>query len=161
MQPYTIVNEDTSGPFIFSCEHASNRLPPDIVASQEDTHFLQTHWGWDIGAESVTRHLIQATGSAGILATYSRLWIDLNRSLTRTDLIRLETEGHTLSFNHNLSDHAAQQRLQQVYEPFHAAYNSLVGKRCKEPERGHFNFSPLFYPCMEWSRPDNGYRGII
>ena len=134
MQSYTFVNEDAIGPFIFSCEHASNRLPPDISVSQEDQHFLQTHWGWDIGAESVTRALIQATDSQGILANYSRLWIDLNRSLKRTDLIRLETEGHILSFNHNLSEHAEQQRLQQVYTPFHTAYNELVEMRCKDPK---------------------------
>ena len=133
MQSYTLVNEYTTGPFIFSCEHASNSVPTDVQVSEKDHHFLQTHWGWDIGAESVTRHLVQATGSQGILATHSRLWIDLNRSLERTDLIRLETEGHTLSFNENLSEHAEQQRLQQVYDTFHAAYNALVEKRCQEP----------------------------
>ena len=134
MNSYTLVNENTIGPFVFSCEHASNHLPPDIPVSKEDTHFLQTHWGWDIGAESVTRHLIQTTASQGILGTISRLWIDLNRSLERTDLIRFETEGHLLSFNHNLSEDAEQERLQQVYKPFHTAYNDLVAKRCQSPE---------------------------
>ena len=96
MLSYTLVNEDITGPFIFSCEHASNCLLLDIPISEEDRNTSYKHTGVDIGAESVTRHLIQSTGSQGILATYSRLWIDLNRSLERTDLIRLETEGHPL-----------------------------------------------------------------
>lgn len=132
MQPYTLVNEGRIGPFIFSCEHASNRLPAEIRVTTKDQHFLQTHWGWDIGAENVTRHLVKATDSQGILATHSRLWIDLNRSLDRTDLIRLETDGHPLSFNHNLSNHDEQERLQQVYVPFHTAYNELVARRCQD-----------------------------
>ena len=130
MQPYILLSKDTIGPFIFSCEHASHTLPPSIYTSPEDDHFLQTHWGWDIGAESITRYLVQATASQGILSTYSRLWIDLNRSLDRTDLIRLETEGHLLSFNQNLSSADHTHRLQQIYEPFHATYNTLVKERC-------------------------------
>ncbi len=134
MQPYTVLNQKSVGRFIFSCEHAANNLPPNIHSSVEDKHFLQTHWGWDIGAENVTRHLIQALDSQGILSTYSRLWIDLNRSLTRTDLIRLETEGHPLSFNQNLSPAEHEQRLQEVYKPFHAAYNTLVEERCQHDQ---------------------------
>ena len=48
----------------------------------------------------------------------------------RTDLVRLETEGHVPSFNHNLSSEEAELRLQQVYTPFHNAYNTLVKERC-------------------------------
>ena len=134
MQPYTVLNQNSVGPFIFSCEHAANSLPPNTQSSVEDKHFLQTHWGWDIGAESVTRHLIQSLDSQGILSTYSRLWIDLNRSRTRTDLVRLETEGHHLSFNRNLSSAEHEQRVQEVYKPFHAAYNTLVKERCQHDQ---------------------------
>ena len=80
MTPYTLLNEDTVGPYIFSCEHASNKLPAEVSTSAKDEHFLQPHWGWDIGAESVTRHLVESTDSQGILATYSRLWIDLKEN---------------------------------------------------------------------------------
>ena len=134
MQPYTVLNQNLVGPFIFSCEHAANNLPLNIQSSVVDKHFLQTHWGWDIGAESVTRHLIQSIDSQGILSTYSRLWIDLNRSLTRTDLIRFETEGHQLSFNQNLSTAEHEQRLQEVYKPFHEAYDKLVKERCQHDQ---------------------------
>ena len=132
MQPYTLLNPELVGPFIFSCEHASNNLPSDVTPTTMDEHFLQTHWGWDIGAESVTRHLIDATNSQGILATHSRLWIDLNRSLNRTDLVRLETEGHRLSFNQGLSSEDHTQRLQQIYQPFHSAYHTLVQRRRRQ-----------------------------
>ena len=129
MSAFTLLNPENTGSFIFSCEHASNRLPDGIEATSADMHFLQTHWGWDIGAESVTRHLVEATGSQGILATHSRLWIDLNRSLDRADMFRRETEGHQLTFNIELNDAEQQRRLNSVYHPFHTAYDDLVKER--------------------------------
>ena len=132
MRPYTLLNPEVVGPFIFSCEHASNNLPSDVTPTAVDVHFLQTHWGWDIGAESVTRHLVDGTNSQGILATHSRLWIDLNRSLNRTDLVRLEAEGHRLSFNQDLTSEDHTQRLQQIYKPFHSAYHTLVQRRRRQ-----------------------------
>ena len=86
---YHILNEETIGPFIFSCEHASNQLPQSIPRSQTDSHFLNTHWGWDIGAQQVVEHLTYLTHSSAILGTVSRLWVDLNRDISRQDLIRL------------------------------------------------------------------------
>jgi len=134
LAPYTLLSPERCGSFLFSCEHASNALPPDVSVSRKDQHFLDTHWGIDIGAEAVTRHLIELTQSQGILATHSRLWLDLNRSLDRTDLIRLETEGHYLSFNQQVDAREQQRRIDTVYHPFHQAYDALVKERIsKQP----------------------------
>ena len=132
MSAFTILNQAVTGPFVFSCEHASNRLPDNIECTPTDQHFLETHWGWDIGAESVTRHLIESTQSQGILATHSRLWVDLNRSLERQDLFRRETEGHQLTFNAQLTAEEGEQRLENFYKPFHDAYDDLVKERAQK-----------------------------
>ncbi len=129
MSPFSIVQPKRVGPFLFSCEHASNKLPNHIVPTKQDKHFLDTHWGVDIGVAGVTRHLIASTQSQGIFAEYSRLWVDLNRSLDRTDLIRTETEGYPLSFNQELAPEQVQQRLEVYYRPYHEAFDQLVEQR--------------------------------
>lgn len=129
MSPFTLLHPNRMGPFLFSCEHASNALPSSISTSEKDRHFLSTHWGWDIGVASVTRHLIELTQSQGIFSNFSRLWVDLNRSKDRTDLIRKETEGHILSFNQHLTPSDEIQRLQQYYSPYHTAFDQLVQER--------------------------------
>lgn len=134
MSAFTILNQDVTGPFVFSCEHASNRLPKGVECTPTDEHFLATHWGWDIGAEAVTRQLINSTKSQGVLATHSRLWVDLNRSLDRKDLFRRETEGHQLTFNATLTVEEGQQRLNKFYTPFHDAYDALVKERAQKEQ---------------------------
>lgn len=131
LKPYRILNFDLTGPFIFSCEHASNQLPPDVQFSKEDFHFLQTHWGWDIGAQKVVEHLAKSTQCAAIFGTVSRLWVDLNRSIDRKDLVRTHTELHELSFNKNISSESEHKRLEDWYHPFHKAYDELVEKKLR------------------------------
>ena len=92
--PYTVLGTDKSGPFIFSCEHASNALPASIEPTQQDQYFLNSHWGWDIGAQGVVEGLTHYFQSQAILCNFSRLLIDTNRSPDRTDIIRTETEEH-------------------------------------------------------------------
>lgn len=123
---YKIFNKETIGPFIFSCEHASNLLPNNIPCSLADQHFLKTHWGWDIGAQQVVEHLTTMTNSTAISGTVSRLWVDLNRDIKRQDLIRTHTDEHELSFNKLISTKEHNSRLVEWYHPFHNAYHKLV-----------------------------------
>lgn len=67
---------------MITCEHASNELPArvkDLRISQED---LESHRGYDIGAFAVYEELVSKFKpdfySSG---RYSRLFVDLNRSL--------------------------------------------------------------------------------
>jgi predicted N-formylglutamate amidohydrolase len=129
MSPFTLLHPNRIGPFVFSCEHASNQLPVSVSPSERDKHFLSTHWGWDIGIASVTHHLIESTASQGVFSNYSRLWVDLNRSKNRNDLIRKETEEHILSFNQALSPKEEVERLKEYYTPYHDAFDELVQQR--------------------------------
>jgi predicted N-formylglutamate amidohydrolase len=67
---------------IISCEHAVCTVPkayqPLFVPH---THLLQTHRGYDRGALVVAKALHQAIGDYALYADYSRLLVDLNRSL--------------------------------------------------------------------------------
>ena len=131
--PYTILGADNCGPFIFSCEHASNALPDFIHPNAKDQYFLNSHWGWDIGAQGVVEGLTQYFNSQAIVCNFSRLLIDTNRAPMRSDLIRTETEGHRLSFNQSLSKQEEQERLNKWYQPYHNAFDELVASRIKQP----------------------------
>lgn len=109
------------GALLITCEHASSALPPPLVASAEDRPWLQTHWGWDIGAELVGRCILQRLGGAGVFARFTRLVCDANRSPDDPTLIRAEVEGHPLSFNQGVSAAERRRRVETCHEPYHAA----------------------------------------
>jgi len=118
---------EARGQFVFSCEHASNDVPLPLAARVQDQPWLDMHWGWDIGAEIVTRYLVENSDSVGILSTFSRLVCDPNRDLDNETLIPLTVEGYELSFNRGLDESERRRRITALYEPFHAALDEVVG----------------------------------
>ncbi len=121
------------GPYLLSCEHASNRVPTPMRTNASDRKWLETHWGWDIGARNVTREIIRQTGSSGIFARYSRLVCDPNRAPDNPTLIRCAVEGAVLSFNETLSIEEVDRRLQMYHAPYHAALDRAVAERLGRP----------------------------
>jgi len=61
--------------FLFTCEHASRRLPKNITPPHLDEHMF-----YDIGAYSYARILATRMNSPLIAGKWSRLLVDLNRS---------------------------------------------------------------------------------
>jgi predicted N-formylglutamate amidohydrolase len=114
------------GRFLFTCEHASARVPPPLSrqVAAADRRWLETHWGVDLGAAGVTRELARRTGSSAVLARFSRLVCDANRPPTAKDWIRLVVEGAPLGFNRGL-DAAERERRKRLY---HDAYHDGVDR---------------------------------
>lgn len=64
-----------------SCEHADFLIPHEYQELfRKANKVIRGHRGYDIGAAGLARYLSQKTGAELLLATYSRLLIDLNRS---------------------------------------------------------------------------------
>jgi predicted N-formylglutamate amidohydrolase len=86
-----ISTEDPNNNVMITCEHASNKMhkirPPK---SQEG--FLNTHWGYDIGAKDMAMQVSEKANILSIYANYSRLIIDPNRSLINETLVRKNVE---------------------------------------------------------------------
>jgi len=67
---------------ILTCEHASNKLPA-AFKSAVPAEVLKTHRAYDIGALAVFRKLVKfAKPEFYCEGKYSRLFVDLNRTLT-------------------------------------------------------------------------------
>ena len=57
------LNPKGTGPFVFGCEHASNRIPTRLGTMGLDATELARHIAWDIGARRLTELLALRTAS--------------------------------------------------------------------------------------------------
>lgn len=116
-------------PFVFLCEHASNRLPKALGDLGLPAEALERHIAWDPGAAPMTLGLAGKLHGPAILQSYSRLVIDCNREPTLPDAITTLSEATVIPGNEHLDAAARQQRIDTIWTPFHAAIDSLVEAR--------------------------------
>jgi predicted N-formylglutamate amidohydrolase len=111
-----------TGDILLLCDHASNEVPEGIdlgVTSEQ----LRLHIALDIGAEPLTRALAARLGAPAILATVSRLVIDLHREPDHPGLIPTISDGHVIPGNAEI-DAAA--RIARFHKPYHEALAWLI-----------------------------------
>jgi len=106
--------------FIFG-DHASRHIPGEFDNLGLTGDDLTRHIAWDIGTETVIRHLCEHFGCGGQLAAVSRLVIDLNRDPGAKGLIPLDSDGTKIKGNTALSDADRQDRMDRFYTPYHKA----------------------------------------
>ena len=129
---------------------------------------MHTHWAWDIGVEHLVRELVRLGSSQAILARFSRLLVDPNRSLDRPDLIVSSIEDHELSFNQNITDEEREHRLEKYYRPYHNAFDEMVRIRSEAPDPfvliSVHSFTPIWkrnLRTMDVGLLFNGYEDIV
>jgi predicted N-formylglutamate amidohydrolase len=94
-----LVSGNPNNKVMITCEHASNNTHGYIFPSNEKK-WLDTHWGYDIGAKDIGMELSEAAEILSIHSNFSRLLIDPNRSLISNSLIRQTVEkGEELTLN--------------------------------------------------------------
>ena len=149
-EAYEIYGYPDGGRYVFSCEHASNRLPNFIHPTTQDKKLLHTHWAWDIGARALTMELARQTKSIAVLSRFSRLVCDPNRHLNRADLIRAEADGHKISFNTQVDEAEAAFRIDQYYNPYHDALHRVITQR-KQQNKPPFLFVSVHSFTPVWN----------
>src|ERR1700722_7213452 len=123
---FRILRPEGKGRFIIICDHASNRLPAELENLGLPASELERHIAWDIGAAGVSEELSHILDAPAILCGTSRLVIDCNRQLDANDLIPEVSDGTAIKGNRNLSPAARQSRIEQWFEPYHAAVESVI-----------------------------------
>ena len=126
---FQILRREGKGRFIIFCDHASNRIPAELdnlglLESEFDRHIA-----WDIGAAGVTTELSDILDAPAILCGTSRLVVDCNRQRYAHDLIPEVSDCTTVPGNRNLSEAARQLRIEQWFDPYHAAIESVIADR--------------------------------
>ena len=125
---YEVVGDPGAGPFLFTCEHATRRLP-EWQAEPDDLPLLADHWGWDVGAADLTRELAQLCGSGALLSRFSRLVCDPNRAPDEASFVVGEVAGHVLSFNRAVDAAERARRRARYFDPYHAAIDRAIAQR--------------------------------
>lgn len=146
MQPHRTDAYETLGTlrpggFLYTCEHASNRVPRPWRLRPRDRVLLQTHWGYDIGAAQLTRDLARLGDGFGVLTRFSRLLIDANRAPEDPTAILAHTDDGSPTFNRAV-DVAA--RVARFHAPFHAAVHAAVRRARPRRILSVHTFTPEF-----------------
>ena len=118
-----------SGSFVLFCDHAGNRVPPDLHSLGLPSSELARHIAWDIGAAGVTGLLSAIFDAPAILCETSRLVIDCNRHPDASDLIPEATDGTVIPGNLHLSEAERAGRLERWFHPYHEAVESVLLER--------------------------------
>lgn len=123
----------------FTCEHASNAVPADFQKLfLNKKKILSSHRGLDIGAAALARHLATEFNAPLIEGKYSRLLIDLNRSLDSETLFSEFTEG--------LSELEKQKLIRDYHLPHWSKSQKMISQAIKKGFRvlhfGIHSFTP-------------------
>lgn len=117
---------------LVSCEHASNRLPEGMQAPAE---LLALHIAWDPGALRIARRLAEVFDAPLHAGEYSRLVIDLNRTVGNSRLVRRRSDGHRIPFNRGLTDEEVRRRIERYYLPYRNAVSADVARIIEQQGR--------------------------
>jgi len=131
--PFFVENADGESRAVLACDHASNLVPHSLARLGLPAEELRRHIAWDQGAAEVARGLSRRLDAAAVLAGYSRLVIDCNRSLDHETSIAEESDGTRVPGNIGIDTAARSARRRTLFEPYHDA---LAGVLCRVGERG-------------------------
>lgn len=115
--------------FVFTCDHASHRIPVALGALGLPAAERWRHIAWDIGALAVAQGLATALDAVLVSSGYSRLVMDVNRAPSRPDAIPTLSEATVIPGNVGLSEAAVVARRREIFEPYHAAIEQLLDRR--------------------------------
>lgn len=127
---YEIIGSDRPGPWLITCDHASNRVPGSVNGGTLGLPEVEMgrHIAWDVGAAGVTRNLADLMTAPAILSRFSRLVVDPNRGENDPTIIMKVYDGTIVPGNRDLSPEDREARLNDWYRPYHAAYAELAAR---------------------------------
>ncbi len=127
--PVQVFNATGRSPFVFACDHASNRFPAPHGDLGLTPHQRLMHIAWDPGALAVALELSDALDAPLVASTVSRLVIDCNRRHDAPDLIPIISERTEIPGNAGVGDNERARRIGAYHEPFHAAIEDVLDRR--------------------------------
>ena len=125
--PFVVLEEHGAAPALVVCDHASRAFPQALDRLGLPELPSWQHIAWDIGAGELARGLANALGAPAVLAGYSRLLVDCNRSPDDEEAFRKESDGWTIPGNQHLTDYDRRMRLASFFDPYHECIEAMVG----------------------------------
>lgn len=110
---------------LVSCEHASNKLPAAFKQQLGcPERILRTHQAYDIGARQMASYISRRFAAPYFAGQYSRLLIDLNRSLHHHHLFS--------RFSSRLPGSLKQQLIDRFYTPYRTCVEDSIRQRVQK-----------------------------
>lgn len=119
---------DGTAPILLIADHASNRLPAGTELGI-DQRLLDDHVAVDIGSAALTEALARSLAAPAVLATVSRLVIDLNRPTDAVGLIPTASDGHIIAGNLALQPSERDLRIAAIHDPYHQTIAAEIAAR--------------------------------
>lgn len=156
---YKISGEQRPGPWLVTCDHASNHVPDWVgggslgIADQD----MARHIAFDVGAAGLARALARHLDSPMIESGFSRLVIDANRGEDDPTLLMRLYDGTIIPANRHAGPLDLQERLDRLYRPYHAAYAELAARRANTVILAIHSFTP----CLRGRSPRPWHVGVL
>ncbi|MGF1445250.1 MAG: N-formylglutamate amidohydrolase [Pikeienuella sp.] len=113
---------------VIVCDHARNRVPPELDDLGIAPADMARHIAYDIGAREVAVGLAAGLGCAAVLSTVSRLVIDPNRGEDDPTLVMRLYDGTVIEGNRRVDAGETERRLDAYYRPYHAAIEAELDR---------------------------------
>lgn len=149
MQPVVIAG---TAPILLVADHASNHVPDDIGLGI-DAAILGEHVAIDIGTDALTRALAQRLAASAVIASVSRLVIDLNRDVAAAGLIPQQSDGRVIPGNDRLADEHRADRIARFHAPYHAAIDATIARSAPRLLVAMHSFTPCLATRPQAARP--------
>lgn len=141
---YQFIPGSRDAPAFFTCEHASDRIPPTWTLSDNDARLLGTHWTYDLGAAEITRALARSLDAPAVLSTCSRLIVDVNRAPDSDTLFLAHAEDAVIDLNHDIDAAEREARMGAYYHPYHDAIDREIAHTSCELVFAVHSFTPMY-----------------
>ncbi|MCK5167561.1 MAG: N-formylglutamate amidohydrolase [Rhodospirillaceae bacterium] len=129
---FKIYNPTGNASVVIVSDHASNTVPKSLGDLGLSSDNFKKHIAYDIGADMVTRFLADRLNASAVIANYSRLVIDLNRQPGDPGSIPEISDDIEIPGNINLSQQATNDRLNEIFTPYHGAVDGEIMKLWKQ-----------------------------
>lgn len=126
--PFEIINRNGATALLLVCDHAGQQVPRVLCGLGLGTNTFNLHIAYDIGAGAVARHLSKFLDAPLVLASYSRLLIDLNRPPDHPESMLIVSDATHIPGNKNLEEKAKNQRVREIFEPYHDAVSRILAR---------------------------------
>lgn len=144
-----VTNPEGASPYVFTCDHASNFVPPAFGTLGLAPEEFERHIAWDPGALPVARLMAKALDATLVETCVSRLIIDCNRPLDAHNLIPETSETTTIPGNAGLSAADRQARIDLAWRPFHDAVEQTIEARLAAGRETRLvsvhSFTPVYF----------------
>lgn len=122
--PYQHFHLAGQAPVLLVADHASRAFPIAMNYLGLDKSVLEMHVASDIGSADVTRRLAQLLDARAVLAGYSRLIVDCNRSLDDPTAFIQVSDGIAVPANLELGQQEKELRVRSFFQPYHDAVDA-------------------------------------